>query len=428
MTLTRPAQGALLPRLVRTPSELTAANAASSWVESATFLTGPALSGVLIGLDGPGASVLAFGLLMAGAGALVARMHRLGDASGSTTAVKDDATGGLREVLAGTRELRALLGLLMAEKLVEGAIDVLVVVLAIRRLGLGASGPGYLDSMFGVGAVLGGAGAVALIGRRRMTRPLLLAALVWGSSFIALGAWHSAAVAFGLLAVAGASRTVLEAAGRTILHRAVAPGVHGRIFGALEGLSMAGLAVGSLSVPLLVHLGGIEAATAAVGGLLIAVAIAVAQAVRRLDAIAGVPESAIALLRGSDIFAGLDGAGLEDLARALEPVSLAAGEVAVAEGEPGDRFYLIETGEVAITIAGVPVGTLGSGSGFGEIALLRDGVRTATATATRELGLQALAREPFLQALARSVPAARVAEDIVRSRVGVSAHGSGHAH
>ena len=56
ITLTRPAQNALLPILARTPDELTAANVASSWTESIGVLGGPALAALLLAVSGPGPS------------------------------------------------------------------------------------------------------------------------------------------------------------------------------------------------------------------------------------------------------------------------------------------------------------------------------------------------------------------------------------
>ena len=53
LSVPRPAQAALLPGVVRTPLELTAANVVSSWMENASVLLAPALTGVLLGVGGP---------------------------------------------------------------------------------------------------------------------------------------------------------------------------------------------------------------------------------------------------------------------------------------------------------------------------------------------------------------------------------------
>jgi hypothetical protein len=247
--------------------------------------------------------------------------------------------------------------------------------------------------------------------------PLLMAAGVWGLAFITLGGWPSAAAAFALIAVAGASRTVLGASGRTLLHRAVPAPVHGRIFGVLEGLTMAGLALGSLSVPVLVSLGGVSAALIAAGATLMLVALAVVAAVRRLDDGTAVPEAALALLRRCAIFSPLGAPVLEDLARAMVWVDVPPGEAVVREGEPGDCFYVVAAGVVEVAIGGVHIRDLDAGEGFGEIALLRDGVRTATVSAVGPVTVYELGRAPFLQALSGSVPAAEAAQELVAARV-----------
>jgi CRP-like cAMP-binding protein len=90
------------------------------------------------------------------------------------------------------------------------------------------------------------------------------------------------------------------------------------------------------------------------------------------------------------------------------PISAASGEVVIREGDPGDRFYVIVAGKVAVSRGDAPLATLGVGDYFGEIALLRDVPRTATVVAEEPSELRALDREHFLAALT-GAPAGAVA-------------------
>ena len=81
VTITRPAQAALVPSLVRAPEELTAANVVSSWVESAGILVGPALAGVILGLSDAGPVFLLFAAVAAVSAVLVGPLGRHGAAS-----------------------------------------------------------------------------------------------------------------------------------------------------------------------------------------------------------------------------------------------------------------------------------------------------------------------------------------------------------
>ena len=55
------------------------------------------------------------------------------------------------------------------------------------------------------------------------------------------------------------------------------------------------------------------------------------------------------------------------------------------EGSGGAAFYVIESGEATVFVAGKEYSTLGPGDYFGEIALIDEGARLATITATSEL-------------------------------------------
>ena len=96
---------------------------------------------------------------------------------------------------------------------------------------------------------------------------------------------------------------------------------------------------------------------------------------------------------------------------------MAAGDVVVTEGDPGDLFYVIADGEVEVTRGGRRQGTLGEGEQFGEIALLRDSNRTATVIATRPTRLVTIDGRDFVDAVSSSEAAfligSRVADELL---------------
>jgi CRP/FNR family transcriptional regulator len=76
------------------------------------------------------------------------------------------------------------------------------------------------------------------------------------------------------------------------------------------------------------------------------------------------------------------------------------GDLAVQEGAGGAGFWLIQEGNATVSIRGEIVRTLGPGDHFGEIALLDEGPRSATVTATTDLrclGMAAWEFRPFIE-------------------------------
>jgi len=102
-----------------------------------------------------------------------------------------------------------------------------------------------------------------------------------------------------------------------------------------------------------------------------------------------------AALAALPFFRGLEPNELDRIIPRLGSVRVAAGEAVVREGEPGDRYYLIRSGEADVSIGGQTVARIGPGAGFGEWALLFGKPRTATVTAATDLSLAALGRREF---------------------------------
>jgi MFS family permease len=415
VTVTRPTQCALVPALARTPDELTATNVVSGWIEAVSVLAAPALAGVLLAVASPG-WVFA---VMAGVAAVAA----LAVAGIRGPAPACDALPALEEALAGFRILsrepaaRTLVGLLGAQFVALGALDVLYVVLALSVLDLGGSGAGYLNAAFGAGGVAGIAVTASLVGRRLLLPPLLLGVAVWGAAFALLAAWPTTLGALLLLAVAGAARSLLDVAGRTILQRSVSTDVLSRVFGVLEGLSMAGLAIGSLLTPALVATAGPRWAIAGMAVLLPLAVLLTARQLLEIERRAPVPVVEISLLRSLPLFAPLGAPELAALANGLVESRVTAGTEVVHQGDPGDRFYVVADGELNVTCDGRELRRLHRGEGFGELALLRDVPRTATVTAATDSRLYALGKACFLTSVASHPRATVEAERLVDERL-----------
>ena len=421
VTITRPAQAVLVPELARRPEELTAFNVVAGWIESVCILVAPALTGVVLALSSPGTVfAICTGLSLAAALTLLPLTRLVAHRAGEGKPVLRDTAA---ELGAGLRSLRdtpaaqVLMLVVGAQFVVIGAFDVLAVVLAIDVLGLGDSGAGYLTAAFGAGGVIGGAAAVALIGPRRLAPPLLAGAALMGLPLIVLGAFPTVVGALLLLVAAGAGRIVLDVSGRTLLQRVAPPDFLSRTFAMLEALSMVGLALGSALAPVVIAVGGTSAALIAAGALLPVLVLLRLRTLVTIDSAATVPIVELSLLRSLNIFAPLPAPVLEGLARNLAEERVAAGQVLMREGEPGDYFYAVADGEIEISAHGRQVGLRTRSEGFGEIALLKDSPRTATAVARTDSLLYRLEKEPFLTAVTGHAAATDAAEEIVRDRL-----------
>jgi predicted MFS family arabinose efflux permease len=416
----RPAQAALLPLLARSPAELTAANVASSTIESVGIFAGPALAGLLLAATDPG-TVFA---ITAGA-FLWSALLLLTLSARSRSEERRPAEGIVREALAGFRAIRTdrdvalLVGLVGAQTFVDGILGVLIVVSSLELLGLGEAGVGFLNSATGVGGLVGAVATVILVGRRRLAGPFGLAIVLWGAPLALIGVWPEAAPALVLLGILGAANTVVDVASMTLLQRAVRDDVLARVFGVLESFMYLTVGLGAAVAPLLVAGLGARGALIATGALLPALGLVAWRRLAAIDAAAAPPEAELAVLRTLPIFAPLPVETIEPLAARLARTTLPAGAVVFRAGDPGDRFYVVGEGEVEVELAD-GAQRLGPGEGFGEIALLRDVPRTATVTARSDVVLYALERDDFIAAVTGHPESAEAADVLVSTRLRLS--------
>jgi len=421
VTATRPAQSTLIPSLAVTPDQLTAANVVVSWVEAAGIAAAGSLTGLLIWFGGVAGVFGVCAALGAVATLLVFRLRVAALAAPEEHAppVAAGLSASARLVVRQP-QLRLMLALLTAEAAVVGALDLLFVILAVTVLGRSQAWVGYLNSAYGVGAILAATVSVLLVGRR-LGGPIAGSALLLSGALAALVADLGLAGTVALLTLAGASRALLDVASRSLLQRSVPAQSLGQVFGLLEGLTMAGLAIGSVLVPVLVHLGGSRLAMLGVAAVLPLAAAAGGRALFTLDAQAPVPVVQIALLRSLPLFAELPAPALEGLAAALTPAEVPAEAVLIRQGEEGDAYYAIAAGQFDVLQDGRFLRRCGRGEGVGEIALLRAVPRTASVVAQTGGTVYRLAREPFLTAVLGHAATQRQAHSIVDAQLATDA-------
>lgn len=408
LSVSRSMHTVLMPLVVRRPDELTAANAATSWADALGAVIGPLLVGVLIGIGGTGVACA----VLAGVSAPMAALAAIGGVK-TDVDTESSETGGIGNLLTAARTigsnptLRALMAFPAGAAVIEGAADLLVVVLAVSVLKTGSGSAGYLAAMVGLGGIAGAAIALLLVGRK-LALPLAVAAVLGSIALAALAFVSTAALAVLLLVVVGASRTVQGVSAQTLLQRSTSLDLIACVFALIEELRDCGLAVSAIAVPVLVRLGGPKAAFVGLAVPAPFVVLVTARRLRACDRLASNRIVETGLLRNVDIFAGLPQASLELLASQAEYEAAPRGREIIRQGDIGDRYYVVADGGVDVSQNGVVIRHQSQSQGFGEIALLYDSPRTASVTASEDTSLLSIDREAFLTAM-RSATAVQAA-------------------
>lgn len=408
-----PAMGAYMPGLVTDERQLGPANSAWSSLQNLSFIVGPAIGGILLALGG---MTLAF-VLNALTFIVIAvilwtlppstNVHATAaEASNEATSASDSAVPApARRQLAGLGIIQVMAGFL------DSGMQVLTVILAINVLQAGEAANGYLNAAIGVGGLIGAIGSGVLVLRRSLGPPLIMAAIVFGIGLLILGAIPVLVVAMVALVVAYAGAIVLDVVMTTIFQRVVPDQLRGRWTGVfVTGATLAGVA-GAIALPVLVVNAG---AALSLGGAGLAIILATVAGLALIGRGATREpsrfEATLAEVAKLPLFVGVPSARLEAALARVRQVPAPAGQVVVRQGDPADRFYMIESGSFVVTQSAAPgaadavLRRLGPNEVFGELGLLRESPRTATVTAETDGILLELDGPDFLELVGAGGP------------------------
>jgi len=404
----RPAAATLMPGLARSPGELVAANMAWGTGEGLGTFAGPFIAGLLIA---------AGQLPLAAAAIAVAFLVTVFVAAGLRFEHATDAGGGARQsrglgLAEGVRALRgrpvlrwSMLGV-YGQVTTRGLLSPLLVVASIELLGMGEAGVGLLNAALGLGGFVGAVFALSAARPDRLILTQAAALAYWGAPIAVIGLLPFPAVALAAMVVTGIANAVYDVAIITIFQRGASNQERAAVFSVFEGVAGLGLVTGSLLAPALLAAFGPSGALAIAGSILPIISLIVYARIGRADRVSVVDEDVVRLVRRVDVFAELPLTAVERLVAGMTPVSAARGEVLVREGEPGDTFVILASGQAEVTVDGRQLDQLGPGAGFGEVALLRRSPRTATVTALSDLTGYAVDADTFACAVSGPATAA----------------------
>ena len=225
-----------------------------------------------------------------------------------------DAVVGFREI-GRHRGLRLIVGFLSLSTFIEGAVDVLVVVVAIELLDLGGAGVGWLNAAWGLGGLLGGAAALSLLGRGRLAGGLAFGGLLVGVPLMLLALAVEPAVGAAMLVLLGVGYALIEIAGLSLLQRLTSEDVLGRAFAVVESSYWVTTGLGAMLAPAVVALLGARGALVAVGACMPARR---GSALARPGAIRGGRSRSRARVQGASLDVAVQAAAARDRRERLE--------------------------------------------------------------------------------------------------------------
>jgi MFS family permease len=331
-TAYRPAHSALLPALAKSPDELAASNVATSAITSVGAIVGPALGAAILALTSTEVVFVVNAATFVWSAALVLGVHAPAQAG---TLVRGRSPFG-REALAGfgavagNRDMLVISILVGAQALIGGMLNVFVAVLALQVLDTGTQGVGTINAAIGVGGIVGGAVALALVQRQRLGEDYAIGLFLFSIPFAIAAVVQEPALVVVSFALLGIGNTIVDVSSFTLMQLIVPDDVLARAFGTLQSVILLALGLGAIVAPFLVDQLGSETALLVAGLSLPVLAVLAWPRLRSIDRRVRMPVQQLELLGRSPIFAPLSAQTLEPLATLLSSVSASPGEAVIS--------------------------------------------------------------------------------------------------
>jgi MFS family permease len=403
----RPAAQAVVPDVVN-ERELVTANAVFGGLENLVVVLGPGIGGLLLLAGTPAAGITLNAMTFLASALLVLRLDVR-----SRGGAGQQGEGILSQFGAGIQAIRRapmviiLIVFCYLDSAVYGAATVIYVPLS-ERLGTGSNGYSYLLAGASLGGVLLAALANRLSASSRLAPVMLLGMLMLALPFAATAGVHSPWLAFVLQVVSGGGMLIVDILAITAIQRDLPGEVLSRVFGLFEAGLPATLLAASFICALLLHAFGLTTTLLTIGfGFSAATVLGLFPLLvadrRSMIAVRALAPT-IGLIESLDLFAGASRLAIERIARAAVSVTEPAGSVLIREGEEADSLWVLVSGEVAVSARGEAeharrLRTMGAGSYFGEIGLLRRVPRTATVRTLEPCNLLRIDGGDFLDAV-----------------------------
>jgi len=276
-------------------------------------------------------------------------------------------------------------------------------------LNAGEEANGYLNAAIGIGGLIGALVSSVLVLRRRLSGPLIAGAALTALGAAVLGYTPLLSVALLAIGLTAAGSIVIDVVLETVFQRVVPDELRGRAFGTMMTLSTVAAALGAFAIPILiVTVGPFQtlglSGFAILGGSIVALGLLGGAMTRRASPF----EETVARVARLPLFAGVAPSRLEAVLGHVRPVAMVPGQVIIRQGDPADRFFIIESGSLTVSqedMSGASriLRQLGPDEVFGELGLLNQAPRSATVTADAPGTLLEMDGDDFLELVGASL-------------------------